>query len=327
MCLVLVLLHTAVVAGEDPAAGRWHQLTVDNDAFSGSDNGYSGGAEYSWGYKGFSEFGSERLPAWIHFLTRNLYISDLPDRQRAIAYGIQGQVYTPDDTDSRELVKDDRPYAGLLLWRGTLHAFNDTVSDRLGLQLGVVGPASGGETFQDFFHDLVGSDKANGWDHQLENEPVIRVEAERLWRLGDGSLGGTEFDTIGMAQAGVGNLRSDAGLGLALRVGKNLADTWATASPDVAKMARALPGGRASSWQLFFTLHGSYVANDITIDGNTFEDSHSVSLEHAQALGSLGFAFSRDNWGLLFAYQMGTDEFEDQDYDREFATLSIAYSF
>ena len=95
----------------------------------------------------------------------------------------------------------------------------------------------------------------------------------------------------------------------------------------MARSAHALPGRRESSWQVFLTAAGSYVANDITIDGNTFEDSHSVSLEHGQALGSLGFAFSRQNWRLLFAYQMGTDEFDEQDYDREFATLSVAYRF
>lgn len=324
---LLMLSQTAALSGDGSTLDRWGQLTLDNDAIVGEDDGYTGGLAYNWGYTGFSDFDAKTLPAWIQHLTKNLYISTLPDRQRAVAYTINAKIYTPEDTDSRDLVEDDRPYAGLLLWGGDLYAFNGRVADRLGLKLGVVGPASGGEHFQDLSHDIFGSDKANGWDHQLENEPVIRLEAERMWRLKEGRLGNTEFDTIGMAQAGIGNLRSDAGLGAAFRIGRHLSDTWATASPDPAKTAHALPGRQRISWQVFLTVYGSYIANDITIDGNTFEDSHSVSLEHGQAIGALGFAFAYDNWAMLFAYQVGTDQFKEQDYDTKFGTLSMAYRF
>lgn len=327
-CLIFLLsLHTVAHAGEGAAFDRWGQLTMDNDAFAGEDDGYTGGVAYNWGYTGFSEFDSEALPTWIQYLTRNLYISTLPDRQRAVAYTVDAKAYTPDDTDSKKNIEDDRPYAGLLLWSGDLYAFNSKIADRLGLKLGVVGPASGAEHLQDLAHSISGTDKVKGWDNQLDNEPVIRLEAERMWRLQEGSLGSVEFDTIGMTQAGIGNLRSDAGLGAAFRIGRNLSDTWATASPDPSKMAHALPGKQRVSWQVFMNVYGSYVANDITIDGNTFEDSHSVSLEHGQAIGALGFAFAYDNWGMLFAYQIGTDRFEEQDYDTKFGTLSMSYRF
>ena len=45
------------------------------------------------------------------------------------------------------------------------------------------------------------------------------------------------------------------------------------------------------------------------------------------AIGALGFALGYDNWAVLFAYQMGTDQFEEQDYDTEFGTLSVGYRF
>ena len=283
--LLLVLSNTAARSGEVSAFDQWGQLTIDNDIIAGDDDGYTGGLAYNWGYTGFSEFDSKALPNWIHHLTKNLYISTLPDRQRAVAYTINAMAYTPDDTDSRNVIEDDRPYAGLLLWRGDLYAFNGKVTDRLGLKLGVVGPASGAEHIQDFLHSISGSDESKGWDNQLDNEPVIRLEAERMWRIKEGSIGDIEFDTIGMVQAGLGNLRSDAGVGAGFRLGRNLADTWATASPAPSKKAHALPGRQRVNWQVFLTVYGSYVANDITVDGNTFEDSHSVSLEHVQAIG------------------------------------------
>jgi hypothetical protein len=328
LSLLLLLLPPMITLAKDSLSDSWGQLTIDNDLGSGNDNGYTGGFLYSWGTGGYSDFDAENLPAWIHYLTKDLYIATLADRQRAVAYGIAGKAFTPDDTDSKRVVVGDRPYAGLLSWRGDLYAFNSTLSDRLGLELGVVGPASGAEHIQDFAHDVTGSDKAEGWDNQLDNEPVFRLEAERLWRLRDGRLGGVEYDTIGMAQAGVGNLRSDVGAGLTLRIGENLADTWATASPGATRSAHALPGKQLRSWQVFVTAYGRYVANDITIDGNYFGDDNStVSLEHGQATAALGFAVNHDSWGLLLAYQWGTDEFEEQDYNSDFATLSVAYRF
>ena len=41
----------------------------------------------------------------------------------------------------------------------------------------------------------------------------------------------------------------------------------------------------------------------------------------------MGFAVNHENWEMLLAYQWGTDEFEGQDYNSEFATLSVAYRF
>ena len=69
------------------------------------------------------------------------------------------------------------------------------------------------------------------------------------------------------------------------------------------------------------------MANDVTIDGNTFEDSHSVDLEHGQAIASLGFAYAWSDWGVLAAFHWGTDEFEEQRSDTEYGTLGISYRF
>ncbi len=314
-------------AGDAGTTQRWREITLDNDVFADDDGGYTGGISYGWGYSGFSDFNSENLPDWVHRATRDWYISTIPGRQRAVAYAIEQKAFTPDDIDSRALVVDDRPYVGMLTWRGDLHAFDDAVADRIALQVGVVGSISGAEKVQDFIHDLTGSDKANGWDNQIDNEIVARLEAERLWRLGATRLGGVEADAIGTLQAGLGNLRSDLGTGLTLRIGRHLLDTWAAASPRPTKSTHPLTRDSANRWQVFLSAYARYVANDVTIDGNTFENSHSVDLEHGQAIVSLGAAYSWTNWAIMASYQWGTDEFEEQRSDTEFGTLNISYRF
>ena len=329
LCLTILIswVSTALAGDTGDDVRHWREVIADNDLFSGDDDGYTGGIAYSWGHTGFSDFGSGNLPDWIHAVTGDWYISTIPGRRRAIAYTIGQKVFTPDDTESRALVVDDRPYVGMLTWAVDLHAFDDAVADRLALEAGVVGSISGAEQVQDLVHDLSGSDKDNGWDNQIENEIVVRLEAERMWRLAASRLGGLETDTVGMVQAGLGNLRSDLGAGVTLRIGRGLAGTWAVASPRPTKTARPLTRRRAHRWQAFLSAYARYVANDVTIDGNTFEDSHSVDLEHAQAIASLGFAYTWADWGILAAYQWGTDEFEGQDSDTELGTLTVSYGF
>lgn len=74
------------------------------------------------------------------------------------------------------------------------------------------------------------------------------------------------------------------------------------------------------NWQLLLSLYGRYVANDITIDGNTFKDSHSVELINEQALAS-----NWQNWGFIFALQSGSDTYEEQDSSTKFGALSVTY--
>ena len=56
--------------------------------------------------------------------------------------------------------------------------------DTLQLDLGVIGPAAGGEFVQNNFHRLIGVSPANGWANQLHNEPTIGLTFERRWRTG-----------------------------------------------------------------------------------------------------------------------------------------------
>ena len=58
--------------------------------------------------------------------------------------------------------------------------------DTLQLDLGVIGPAAGGEFVQNNFHRLIGVAPANGWANQLHNEPTLGLTFERRWRTGRG---------------------------------------------------------------------------------------------------------------------------------------------
>lgn len=167
------------------------------------------------------------------------------------------------------------------------------------MSLEVVGPVSRAEQTQIRIHELIGSEIPQGWDNHLENEPVFRLEGEHIIRFSDTDFSQTTaFDSSLYTQADAGNLLSDAGVGITLRIGNQLDENYAHINPIPARSANTFiaPQSRRFNWQVFLSVYARYVSNDITLDGNTFKDSHSVDLINEQGLVSSGFSLNWKNW-------------------------------
>ena len=153
-------------------------LKVENDAFSaGGDGQYTNGVEVIWAFEPADQHWTRRLadiiPGWSG--------SSLA----GATYRLGQQMYTPEDIEVEALIKDDRPYAGLLFGGVSLLSEREhgglRLADSLHIDVGIVGPASGAEVGQRNFHELIAADKPRGWDNQLDNEPVINFGYERAW--------------------------------------------------------------------------------------------------------------------------------------------------
>lgn len=324
----MLLLVAVAARGDDALPGGFFSATFENDILTGKDGGYTNGVGFTWGTWGLRDFSADNIPGWMHALSRNLYISSQPGKARAVSYSVAQAIHTPSNIKVPTLLVDEPPYAGLLAWSGNLHAFDDRVVDKLTLTLGVVGPASGAEAAQQIVHNVTGSDEPRGWDHQLENEPVFRISADRLWRVAAGTrMAGPDVDLIGFSQLGAGTLRSNVAAGISLRYGHNLAQSFASETLPPGRDVKPIVGSTTASWHLFFSMLGEFVANDITIDGNTFTTSHSVPLEHWQAQAAAGAVFNLDRWAVLLSAVLATADYEGADGLTHFGSLSVAYRY
>lgn len=302
---------------------RQSSFVFENDMFTFDDGGYTNGFGYLWGYGPFDSF-DDRTPAWMERLTRNLYIATLPDKQRRLTYGVTQEIYTPEEIVDKDPDPNDRPYAGLLLWQANWFAYDKRVSDRLGLELGIVGSASGGEQTQKLVHEATTANKPQGWNEQLDNEPFFRIGLQRSWRLRNGNIKQMEYDFIGIAHVGAGTRRSELGAGLSIRIGNGLDHSFANASLNPARNLNLI-SGRPGNWYAFVGFGGEYVANDITLDGNTFKNSPSVKIENWQASSTVGAAWNVGRWGWLFSLRGITDEFDTQEKKSVYGSLSVSY--
>jgi len=325
---IAFLLFATTAPADSEEQDNYITITYENDVFFGKDGGYTNGIGVFWAHGTFDEFNEEVIPRWVNSLTKNLPISTTPGKVRAVSYAVGQSMQTADDITIKELVPEDAPYMGLLGWKGTLHAFDDTSADKISLFLGVVGPVSGAEYVQKFVHSIMGVNKPEGWAHQLNNEPVFRLSADRSWRLANKSFErGTGFDVIGVLQGGGGTLRSDIGAGISFRYGRNLSRTFPAVTFIPGREVNPLAGMDQYSWNVFLNVLGRYVFNDISIDGNTFTDSHSVELIHDQYFLTAGISFNFGDWAFLLSTVRGSDHYETQDTSTKFGSLSVTFRY
>ncbi len=326
-CVVLALWPTFTLAEQD-SEDLWLTLTWENDFIADDDSGYTNGMGVSWGRGPVERLSADIMPDWLYATSQWLPYSSDDTNSHAVSYRVAQLTYTPDDIREEELIEDDRPYAGLLLWSANLHSFNDEFSNRYWLTLGIVGPASGAEQVQRAIHKVIGVNIPEGWDNQLDNEFTFALANERLYRLTDGLFAnGWEYDVIGMSELMAGTLRSEVGAGFGLRFGRRLQQSFSAASLVPGRNVNPLAASLQSEWHLFANLYARYVFNDITLDGTYFRDSHSVELTNEQGFVTVGGAWHNRDWGVVVSLQESTRTFEERRENTLFASFSVTFRF
>nr|WP_298689429.1 lipid A deacylase LpxR family protein [uncultured Dongia sp.] len=242
-------------------------------------------------------------------------------------------IFTPEDTSVENPDPDDRPYAG---WTyGGVSWVQDTDRrrlDNLELLIGIVGPAAQARPAQNDWHQFIGVDDAEGWDHQIHNEPGLMLSYERKYRFIQPLVGGFAIDAIPEAGVTLGNVMTYGEIGTMLRFGRNLEADY---GPN-----RIRPSLSGTSYfnadyledpfgfYVYVGTQGRAVAQNIFLDGNTFRDSRSVDKEIFVGDITGGVALFWSNSIKLDAgFTYRTQEFEGQDDAAKFANINLTVGF
>lgn len=307
---------------------------VDNDLFGGQDQGYSNGVQLTLVSPNLVDYTDDpclpRLARWI-----NRHVSALTpegfEQQNMVVSFAQG-IFTPTDYSRRDLIEDDRPYAGALLASLGYNARNGDELRTTQLQFGIVGPSAYGKQVQNEVHKLLGDETFQGWDNQLHDEPVLRLVHERMRRYsaGDEENGPWGWDAISHYGGSVGNLATYANIGAEWRFGRHLPDDFGSTplrpAGENTAPTRKTRGANQFGAHLFLTVDARWVLYDITLDGNSFRDSHSVDKRPFVADAGYGMAFMYGRWKFALARYHRTREFEGQKQTPVFGSFTISRS-
>ena len=213
-----LMASTATADGHSTPPSRSFTFYWENDAFTGTDRDYTNGLKLTWSrpYE-TPDDGEQDLTDWM--MGHLPFMGDA-ETFRATSFSIGQNIYTPEDTESSNVVEDDRPYAGFSYIGFGFVSNNGKRRDVWEIDIGVVGPLSQAQFSQDVVHDIIGSDRAQGWDHQLENELALELICESKWRLWQTSHhSGFGADFIPHVGGRAGNVAIYANAGAELRFG------------------------------------------------------------------------------------------------------------
>lgn len=297
---------------------------IENDSLKlfgrDTDRWYTNGIRFGWTS---GEVGLPDPLAWVNDGLAGL-LGPANTRWRL---GLGQNMFTPVDKRLENADPSDRPYAGILYGLIGLDRRTWNTVDRFELQLGVVGPASLARQAQDTFHDIIGTPTPRGWDEQIRNEPVVNLNAERIWRVPVAGTGFGDVDLLPAAGALLGTYRIAASAGTRVRFGRGLERDFGTPRIRPAIADAPAPVGTGFGWYFFAGLGGYAVGRDITLNGNVFRDSRSV--DHRPFVGDLelGAAVFWQNIRLSYTQVWRTKEFDDQSRIFTFGSVSLAFSF
>lgn len=294
-----------------PSWGQEQSITAvtwENDSFAQifgpyTDRHYSQGARISFLSRDNEADGKD-----ADFLYSSSFLNWLPgfgfEPERTKGGLLFGQeIYTPEvlatgspfrgvgyGPNASSVQLNDRPYAG---WLYLGFAFQRrgqwsdwvAVKDDFTVKLGVVGPEAQGKEVQTWFHGLFdGAIKPEGWHNQLRNEPGVVLHGQRSWSVGT-KRNTTEWaaDFIPSIGMDLGNVTTRGTLGALLRFGYSPPRDFETQ-----EQTKTFTRQPAYGFYCFAGAEGWLVAHDIFLDGNSHQNSHSVTKRIAVAELKLG---------------------------------------
>lgn len=330
---LLALLAAALPAsGCSSRAGRV-VVREENDVFN-IGRGFDTDQDYTQGGVAALTLPEDGTPEWARAAARALPL--FAEGSRVNLGLLLGQeIYTPVDISREVPDPEDRPYAGWLYVGLALQgrvldedplARRDRM-DSLELDVGVVGPASLAEPSQNIVHGLLDIPDAEGWDHQLGNEPGLQAAWERRYRVLAPDLGeGFGADLLPGFRARLGTVRVDASVGALGRIGWRLPRDFGPRTVD----GTGLEVGAAAPppWiALVGSLDARGVLHDLFLEGGTFRDGPSVTPANLVYESSAGIAAG---WGPLqisFVQNFVSPQFREDRRYHSYTSLTASFAW
>lgn len=337
-CSLLMLLPAFPAHAQSRSADHPDSLTLywENDAFAHTDRYYTNGLRLTWS-KRYRSAGEPAEPnTELNRLIDRLLFAKMPQSNLGIALSLGQSMFTPSNTKQKALITNDRPYAGYLYAGLSLYAYQQKRLNLFELDVGVIGPLSLAEELQNDAHRLIGSNRAEGWDNQLHNEPTLELIYQTKWKIWNWRAGnGVGLDLIPGVGGSLGNVAIGADAGTEVRFGWHLPDNFGTAPIqsrcDTNFMAQDNSGsGQALSAfgiNLFAGFHGYYVLRDIFLDGNTFRSSPSIAKKPLVAEVTAGIACHYKRFRLYYAYVWRSKEFYQQKRAEIFGSIGVSFDY
>ena len=347
---------------EEQVGFRSYNFRIENDYFNNEDSNYTSGVILSGVTHDFKgDVSNECLPviSRLHGSLLSYIDADLFKKREGSSKNIyftgSQLMYTPVDDKTPTVIKDDRPYAGILSLavgvneRHRNKLDSTQVLDTKELTLGVIGPASFARQTQNFVHDRINVYRAQGWDNQLSNEPAVMFLVEKKIKSDlqqNSYTPGISKDLIRSYGIKLGNIETSLNVGLEGRYGLNIPNDFGS-TPSYPGCDNTAPSSGSSETctdkgelmlpiplgaHLFALAELKGVAYDFSIDGNIFANNHHVHREPFVGLIAVGVNSlipipGNKNLKLTLTQYIQSKEFKEQKTADKYVSFTVGLDF
>lgn len=223
----------------------------------------------------------------------------------------------------------DRPFAAYLYAGSSLqYLFKNESALKIGLQVGVTGPAALGRQTQEVIHRLLGFYPPEGWQYQIKNNLGINVSGtydRLLFRK-------NWFDISGNGYANLGTTFTGAGVGLMFRFGEFNKLYHSVSTSSLTAKNRSIKEAHPREFFFYYKPVVNYQAYDATVSGNLFvrQDNRQeitgnvVPVVFGQELGG---NLTAGHWAFNLSVIFKTKEVKEMVQSHQWGSATFLYRF
>ena len=203
--------------------------------------------------------------------------------------------------------------------------------------VGLVGPWSLAEQTQNKFHEVVGFDYTNGWQHQIGNRLLLMGSLGYTRKIVNITAGKVlDFDILLHSGAGIGNWLIYGNIGSEVRFGYNLEEANPFGSLST-RLERGMINSAAfnhenvkypkdflESFYMFVGAQAHGIVYDVTIDSNGHDINRELFV--GNFVGGIAAVLNIGNFGpisIVASTTFRTERFKEQKGPHYFSSLNI----
>lgn len=312
------------------------RLELSNDVILSSDNQFTNGTSVVVSSPLVKSLENTRdTPAFGRSLV-SWAIPEQPRLNYRESWVFGQNMQTPADIEQPEIILNDVPYVGFLGLGSSFYGFNDDIFIGAQWLVGWVGEEALAEQSQELVHAVIGGDDPEGWDNQLDSEPVLNGYMSVKRRF----FRNAWFDAALAGDLAFGNFFTFVQPGLEFRFGDRPGGFHYIPDPIGRGMdydATFLPG-KGTYLYASVTLRATYFAWALPREGNLLVDNewtdrNTVDIKRAVGQTVFGLHWVGSRFGAHLSLWFSTDTVDDknlpssEDPRNSFGSFMAEYRF
>lgn len=289
-------------------------FNLDNDILFGTDSEYTAGTHLTWTEQtmDFNE--------WLfNPLFKPLRSSLSPKTDQMDQFTLATEIYTL-RVDSGSQVK---PLANTGWSYANFRHVEAYQGQQLGMELnlGWIGPGSGGEEIQNGVHKLIGNRNEEGWNHQYPDQPTINFHVSLQNDID--TLTGKGFHSFYTVSGQLGTLSTNVGGGLGINYADNCTPNFFDNQLNTIKF------NKGWGWFVYSTINVDYEIYNRLTDGRLLTDDRPiVRRRNFWPLFDVGIGFTYNQFSMNYSTKSTPQYYDDQPEKRfRYSSLNFHWGF